>query len=316
MSIGALSELTGVPVRKIRFYCDNGVLESVRSGGGHRMFDRGTAVDRLLLIRRLRALGLGLLSIGAVLQGERSMAEAVAAERAAVEVELGALAWRRASLRAIENADPVERAARLELLAAVQDGARAHDTVVAFWRRILAPVPAEMFDGFLDMNVPAALGDPTPEQVVGYAEIVTLVADRRFGAAVAQQLWCPDLPGILDRAGLLAGVGEACGIAEFDVHAGLEPAPGKALDRFVAAHADARELRDTPGFRERLRASVRTEDARIQHYWRRTGEIMGLDTTAGTGQRWLSDALERTTMRRPDPTGPGGRESAGSRRSR
>lgn len=224
------------------------------------------------------------------------MAEVVAAERAAVDVELGALAWRRASLRAIEDAAPAERAARLELLAAVQDGVSAHDAVVRFWRRILGALPPDMFDGFIAMNVPEALHDPTPEQVVGYAEIVTLVADRRVATVVSQQLWCSDRAEIRDTVGLVAGVGEACGMAESDIHAGLVAGPGRALDRFVNAHAAARDARDTPGFRERLRAGGYHDDQRTQRYWLRTGEIMGSSTTAGAGQRWLFDALAADTQ--------------------
>ncbi|MCU1646176.1 MAG: MerR family DNA-binding transcriptional regulator [Nocardia sp.] len=295
LTIGELSELTAVPVRTIRFYCDNGVLESVRSSGGHRMFDRTPAVDRLLLVRRLRAVGLGLTAITGVLSGEHSMAEAVAAERAAVDIELGALAWRRASLSAIENATPAERAARLALLAAVQDGFSAHDTLVAFWRRMLTPLPPDLFEAFLDMNVPEPLRDPTPDQVVGYAELVTLTADRSFGVVVSQQLWRSDPAAIRDRAGLLAGVAEACGMAESHIALGVEPFPCKALDRFVDAHATARTMRDTPGFRERLHSGMHDNDQRIRRYWHCAGEIMRSTTTAGAGQLWLYNALLRAT---------------------
>ncbi|WP_327146188.1 MerR family transcriptional regulator [Nocardia sp. NBC_01327] len=295
LTIGELSELTGVPVRTIRFYCDSGVVESVRSSGGHRMFDRTAAVDRLLLIRRLRALGLGLTAITAVLSGERSMAEAVAAERAAVDIELGALAWRRASLSAIENATPAERAARLELLAAVQNGADAHDSLISFWRRLLSPVPAELFEAFVDMNVPPPQHDPTPDQVVGYAELVTLTRDREFGTIISQQLWRGDPRAIRDRAGLLAGVAEACGMAESQIAHGVAPCPGPALDRFVDAHATARNTRDTPGFRTRLRSGNHDNDLRIHRYWHCAGEIMRSTTTAGAGQLWLHSALVRAT---------------------
>ncbi|GAA3151556.1 MerR family transcriptional regulator [Nonomuraea salmonea] len=103
LGIGDLARLTGVPVRTIRFYCDEGVLASVRSTGGHRRFDRA-AVERLVLVRRLRGLGLGLNAIASVLEGETSVARAVAAERAALDVQLHELAWRRARLRAVEEA--------------------------------------------------------------------------------------------------------------------------------------------------------------------------------------------------------------------
>ncbi|NQE70567.1 MerR family transcriptional regulator [Nocardia gamkensis] len=69
VSIGELSRLTAVPVRTIRFYCDHGILDSHRTTGGHRIFDSGTAVDRLLLVRRLRALGVSLTAIADVLAG-------------------------------------------------------------------------------------------------------------------------------------------------------------------------------------------------------------------------------------------------------
>ncbi|MGV9431276.1 MerR family transcriptional regulator, partial [Nocardia sp. NPDC003648] len=56
MTIGELATRTGVAVRTIRFYCDEGLLEVRRTAAGHRVFDRA-AVDRLRLLRRLRTFG-------------------------------------------------------------------------------------------------------------------------------------------------------------------------------------------------------------------------------------------------------------------
>lgn len=75
VSIGELSRRTGVPVRTVRFYCDEGILESHRSTGGHRLFDPATTVDQLNLVRRLRTLGLGLHAIIAVLTDTMSIAD-------------------------------------------------------------------------------------------------------------------------------------------------------------------------------------------------------------------------------------------------
>ncbi|MFJ2811812.1 MerR family transcriptional regulator [Kitasatospora sp. NPDC087271] len=58
LGIGELARLTAVPVWTIRFYCDEGIVDSVRSTGGHGRFDR-VVVERLGLVRRLRRLGLG-----------------------------------------------------------------------------------------------------------------------------------------------------------------------------------------------------------------------------------------------------------------
>jgi DNA-binding transcriptional MerR regulator len=184
IGIGDLARQTGLPVRTIRFYCDEGLLEPVRSTGGHRRFDVAT-VDRLNLIRRLRGLGLGLRLITDVLAGRRSLADAVAAERAALDGEVATLAWRRSALRAVEEAPPVDRAARLELLSAVQDGFSAHDILVRLWRPMTgAPIPPDSARMFLDVSAPRPPELPTPAQVVAYAELVRLATDR----ALATQL--------------------------------------------------------------------------------------------------------------------------------
>ncbi|MFF1789513.1 MerR family transcriptional regulator [Kitasatospora sp. NPDC058243] len=169
LGIGELARLTGVPVRTIRFYCDEGIVDSVR-----RRFDQ-VAVERLGLVRRLRRLGLGLPSIRQVLAGERSVAEVVAAERAALDVRLADLAWRRASLRAVEEAGPADRAARLELLAAMEGGGAARDALIDFWRRAMAaPVSEAMLTAFVAIAVPEPPADPTPPQVVAFAELFAL----------------------------------------------------------------------------------------------------------------------------------------------
>jgi hypothetical protein len=50
----------------------------------------------------------------------------VAAERAALDREVATVAWRRSLLRAVEEAPPTDRAIRLDLPSAVQDGLSAH----------------------------------------------------------------------------------------------------------------------------------------------------------------------------------------------
>ncbi|CNF31788.1 MerR family transcriptional regulator [Mycobacterium tuberculosis] len=293
LGIGDLAALTGVSVRTIRFYCDEGVLEPERSAGGHRRFDR-SAVDRLRLVRRLRALGLGLPAIAAVLTGERSLAEAVAAERRAADAELAALAWRRASLRAVEDAGPADRAARLDLLAAVQDGPAARDVLLEFWRRrVLVPLPAEGLRTFLELSVPEPPADPTPGQVVAYAGMVAVAGDRPLLREL-RALGRVNAERVRDEPGLIAGIGEAGALAAPLVIAGREPGPGPALDHFVAAHAAGRGERDTPRFRRALLPAVAMEqDPRLRRYWRLFGEVTGDPAPGGALNTWLVDALER-----------------------
>jgi DNA-binding transcriptional MerR regulator len=292
LGIGDLASRTGVPVRTIRFYCDEGILETGRSAGGHRRF-APSAVERLDTVRRLRGLGLGLPAITAILTGERSLAEAVAAERAALDVELAALAWRRAALRAVEEATPVERAVRLALLAAVQDQRAAHDALVSFWNRLIAaPLPAELLEMFLEVSVPSPPADPTPRQVVAYAEMVALAGDRTLVQRMRAR-GRANLERISDEPELLTGIAEACELARPLLLTGRRPEPGPALDRFVAAYATAQRARDTPRFRQELLATAGVDrDPRLRRYWSLVGEVTGEPVTVGVAQAWLVDALE------------------------
>jgi DNA-binding transcriptional MerR regulator len=292
--IGELAALAGVPVRTVRFYCDEGILETRRSAGGHRRFD-ASAPERLRLVRRLRGLGLGLPAIASVLTGERALGEAVAAERAALDVELAALAWRRASLRAVEDASPADRAGRLELLAAAHDHAAAHDALVAFWRRIVAsPLPAVLAEMFLEASAPPPPPDPTPAQVVAYAELVALVADPALALRLVRRSRVNG-ERIADETTLLVGIGEACELARPLVLAGRGPLPGGALDRFVEAYATVLGGTDTPRFRRELLSTAAADrDPRLRRYWGLVGEVTGDPVPVGTAQAWLLDALERS----------------------
>ncbi|MFB4274219.1 MerR family transcriptional regulator [Nonomuraea sp. MTCD27] len=294
LGIGDLARLTGVPVRTIRFYCDEGIIASVRSAGGHRRFDRA-AVERLGLVRRLRGLDLGLAAIARVLAGECTVADAVSAERAALDVQLANLAWRRASLRAIEEAGPAERAARLELLAAVERGPAAHDVLVEFWRRqLVSPVSGELFASFVAMAAPAPPPEPTPTQVVAYAELVVLAGDRALTRSLLDRARA-NMRVIRDEDELMSGVGEAVMLAEPLVIAGAAPREGPELDRFVAAHATVRGSGDTPEFRRELLATVELDrDPRVVRYWRLVGEVSGEKATIGATLTWLTDSLERS----------------------
>lgn len=292
--IGDLARRTGVPVRTIRFYCDEGLLEPARSVGGHRRFDPAT-IDRLTLIRRLRGLGLGLRSITDVLAGRHSLAEAVADERAALDREVATRAWRRSVLRAVEEASPVDRAARLELLSAVADGYAAHETLVRLWRPMTtAPIPPDTARMFLDISAPRPPELPTPAQVVAYAELVLLAADRTLAAQLrASTLINHDQ--VTDLGALHAAVGATCASVLPQVATGDEPAPGTALDQFVAAHAAALGTHDAPGFRRALnRRTAADRHPRLRRYWHLTGEVTGEPAPVGVAHTWLLDALHRS----------------------
>ncbi|MEU1209674.1 MerR family transcriptional regulator [Nocardia sp. NPDC005825] len=298
MSIGELARNSGLPVRTIRFYCDEGILESQRSGGGHRMFDADSATERLLLVRRLRALGLGLDSITGVLREEQSMEEAIAAESAKLDIEFRSLAWRRASVRAMEAAAPEQRADRLALLAVAQDGNALHECLIRFWHRILTPIPRSDSDGWVCWNVPEPPTDPSVDEVVTYAELAALASSPDLNKAVRHQYWRdrPDL--IRDPRALYHEMGELMIDVVPLVADGIPPHPGNELDRFVTAHATARGERDTRQFREHLLRDATDSDPRIHRYWSLTDRLLGPRVTIGRAHDWLYNALEQASAAR------------------
>jgi DNA-binding transcriptional MerR regulator len=291
LGIGDLARRTGVPVRTIRFYCDEGLLTPVRSAGGHRRFEPA-AIERLTLVRRLRGLGLGLRSITAILTGEQTLDDAVTEERAALDAEVASLAWRRAALRAVEEAPPAGRAERLELLAAVRDGDAAHDTLVRLWQPMTTGgIPSDTATMFLEVSAPRPPELPTAAQVVAYAELVAFASDPTL-APWLRASTLVDRGRVSDLGMLHLEVGAACQLAFPLVAAGARPGPGPALDRFVHAHAAARGAADTPDFRRELsEITAADRHPRLRRYWHLVGQVTAEPTPMGVTHTWLLDAL-------------------------
>ncbi|MFI5777310.1 MerR family transcriptional regulator [Nocardia sp. NPDC051570] len=297
MSIGELARTTGLAVRTIRFYCDEGIVESQRSAGGHRMFDARRAPERLLLVRRLRALGLGLGSITDVLHGRRTIAEAIASESARLDIEFRTLAWRRASMRAAEAASPAQLAERLALLAAAQDADAVHDRLVRFWRRFFTEMTRRDFDTFVCGNIPAPPADPSVDEVVAYAELTALVSDPELYGVVGRQFWRNQPQLIRDRRALFFALGDVLMDVLPLVSDGVRPHAGNELDRFVDAHARARGERDSPRFRQQLLVDATDTDVRIRRYWALTAKLSGMPALAGQAHHWLFEALDHSHNR-------------------
>lgn len=66
LSIGSLADASGVSTRSIRYYEQQGLIESQRTASGHRRFESVT-IERVILIQRLYAAGLSSKEIEPVL---------------------------------------------------------------------------------------------------------------------------------------------------------------------------------------------------------------------------------------------------------
>lgn len=66
MKIGELSKQTGVSIRSLRYYEEQGLLVPGRTSGGHRTFPE-SAIDRVIRIQELYAAGLNSAKISELL---------------------------------------------------------------------------------------------------------------------------------------------------------------------------------------------------------------------------------------------------------
>ncbi|OLZ64881.1 MerR family transcriptional regulator [Streptomyces sp. IMTB 2501] len=184
LTIGALARATGLTVRTIRYWSDEGVLTPVaRSSGGYRLYD-SAAVARLELIRTLRELGLGLDDVRKVLAGERTVAEVAATHVAALDTQIRALKVTRAVLSTVaRRGSTAEEMTLMNKLARLSAAER---------RRILEEFVEETLHGLdtVDPEIRKRMlatvadlpEDPTPEQADAWVELAEMVQDAEFRA--------------------------------------------------------------------------------------------------------------------------------------
>ncbi|WP_035804475.1 MerR family transcriptional regulator [Kitasatospora mediocidica] len=299
LSIGELARLVGVTVKTVRFYSDRGLLpEADRSSGGHRRY-HPEALDRLQLIRSLRALDLSVPDVGRVVEPEgavdggldSALEDAVARQLTELGTQLTALRWREAALRVLHDSTPAQRAERLRLIGAMTTPPDT-GTVARFWRRVLPTrMPARLTTAIVDAAVPQPPPDPTPAQVLTFARLHHLVSGVSDACLVAARR-----PADAGRPDVLYdGLREAYDLAADDLTTQRAPHDGAALDCFVAAHAHSLDQPDTPAFRRQLSNQLtRTADPVMARYWSLAAELTtpAEPPTLGAAHDWLRAALD------------------------
>ncbi|GAA1421330.1 MerR family transcriptional regulator [Streptomyces thermospinosisporus] len=189
-TIGELARATGLSVRTIRYWSDEGALPPVaRSSGGYRLYDAAAAA-RLELIRTLRELGLSLADVRRILAGETTVAQVAAAHVAALDAQIRTLKVTRAVLSTVaRRGSTAEETTLMNRLARLSAAER---------RRIVDDFMTEIFEG-LDTADPDIRGrlrfaaadlpdDPTPEQVDAWVELAELIQDPEFRAAMRRMI--------------------------------------------------------------------------------------------------------------------------------
>ncbi|GAB3458822.1 MerR family transcriptional regulator [Streptomonospora sediminis] len=286
-TIGELAARTGLSVKTIRHYADEGIVPpTARSAAGYRLYDAAAAA-RLDLVRALRELGIGLGTIRAVLCREADIGEVASTHVRVLDDQIRMLRLRRAVLSTVADRIPTEREIRLMTrLARLSAEER---------QRILDEFHDEVFGGFdLDADFVAHMrsvrvdlpDDPSPEQVDAWVELAELVQDpgyrertremsraqersRAEGTYQAPEAEnCAGTP-FAERLAAAVGPARAAGVAPDS------PEARPIVDELVAGALESGRA-DTPQERVRMADEYGLfVDRRAERYWQLLGVING-----------------------------------------
>ena len=194
-SIGEAARLSGMSVRKLRFYSDQGLLPPAgRTASGYRVFTDDELV-RLDLIRCLRDAGLGLDAIREVLTKELSLVEALKLRLETLEAEIAAQRRVASALRAALRSPQLTEADLRRFLTMTQlSRAERRNVVERFFEKVSdgINIDRKWIRQMIETSVPELPDDPTPEQCDAWIELSqmlndpTLVANMR---ANAEDVW-------------------------------------------------------------------------------------------------------------------------------
>lgn len=301
MKIGELSQRTGVAVKTIRFYSDQGLLPPNHvTSSRYRLYDTESEV-RLELIRTLRRLDFDLETIGTLLEGRDSAPDLLRLQLDALDADLRRLRRSRAvvahavetsggTLEALQRLQAVavlDRCEREAFLSQSLDGHLADVGINSEWRAWLyrgafADLPEE-----LDRDQWQAL-----------LELTDLVSDEDFGRSLAessrpfwkavgdgwdQTTWQQTMNQLKDDA-----------LAAMAAHQPLDGEVAQALvDRWVITFAQVQGREPDEEFQRGMLRGVGEQDPRTARFWQLVSILRGGDGTSPMSRAfgWLHQAL-------------------------
>lgn len=102
LKIGEVARRSGLSVKTIRFYCDEGLIQPIsRSDGGYRLFGDSVFAE-LTLIRTLRAMEIPLPDVRQVLESRRSGVCTCSALQARIRVKAGEIGEKIVALQGLQ----------------------------------------------------------------------------------------------------------------------------------------------------------------------------------------------------------------------
>lgn len=301
-TIGALARRSGVPVKTIRFYAEEGLLPPARvTDAGYRLF-REEDLVRLATIRTLRAAGFDLATIRRLLAGELDATRVARLQVDALRAqERQARRQRRLLERALASgqlAHYPERLHALGLLSAKEREAFLADHLSAG----IAGIPADpgWRERFIDGAVRDLPEELTDEQLDAWTELAAMVADPTFAEAMqrtGRPFWSAVAAnGAYDAATFQAAQQQITDGAKAAIRRGEGPGSPSARElvaRWLALTAETLGRPNDDELAQWVADRVREHDPRLARYWELLAVLKGwaIDRELNGAWEWLAAAL-------------------------
>ena len=308
-TIGEAARMSGLPVKTIRFYSDEGLLPpSGTTEAGYRLYSDHDLL-RLDLIRTLRAVGFDLPTIKAMLEGKEGPKDAARLQLEALDVQVRALKRQQALLRtALERRGDegdgllayLKQAHALTRLNVMEREGFVRDHMV----RGLSEVPIDpgWLDGLLDAamsNLPEELSE---EQIEAWLELADLVSDESFLkrlTEISKPFWESVQATDFDLAGWQAVSGRLYAEAHAAVREGRPPHGEReqaVLDEFLAAQGRLMGVEYAPEVAAAmLKQYDEGREPRAERFWELVAVLRGQDPSSvaiyAEAQHWIEDGL-------------------------
>ena len=289
LTIGDLARRTGVPIKTLRFYSDEGLLPPAeRTRSRYRLYGE-EAIARLDLVRTLREAGLGIDAIKKVLRRETSLADALRLRLVAVEAHIASLqrvgAALRAALRSEPNEDDVRRIGAVTRLS--NEERRA--VIEGFYDRVSEgiPIDEQWKRQMIEASAPKLPDNPSPEQLDAWIELANLVADPTFVQSLRES--AKDVWGKFDMAAMRRASDDVMIAAKDAVARGATPESAEAkavVERYGAALAAAKGGTFDEDTRRGMLERFEKHDPRAARYWELVALLNGTPSTASNVKEW------------------------------
>ncbi|AKT40544.1 MerR family transcriptional regulator [Chondromyces crocatus] len=290
LTIGELARRTGVPVKTLRFYSDEGLLPpSGRSRGNYRLYSE-RALARIDLIRTLREAGLGLPTIQAVLHRDLPLPEAMRLRLTAIEAHIASLRQTASALRAALRSELAEHDLRRLWTVTRLSRNERQTAIERFYQQVAdgMPIDPEWLQQTIEFSTPQLPDEPTPEQIDAWIELAALINDPSFVESMRGQattLWKKGFDG----AAYQRASGEGIRLGREAIERGVPPTAPEVAERIHSIFRAMAAAHGAPAdavFLASLRMQSDRQDPRAARYWELVSTMNGQPPMTESLREW------------------------------